>query len=529
MHYPSIMIKETDVLVIGMGVAGGVAALELAKKGVQVTLVASGEQVASANSYRAQGGVGYRSQEERSTDFKADILKAGAGLCHEKAVDQLIELGPACVEEILLSELKVPFQRDEKGNFKLTREAAHKHARILYHQDQTGRAIMEAVFKKVAAHPNITIKFKHSAVDLITLSHHSKKATDIYEPPTCVGAYVFNQETQQVDIYFAKETILATGGVGEVFLHTTNTSEARGDGLAMAYRAGVRIMNLEYIQFHPTSLYKTGEPRFLLSEALRGEGGKLLSKDFRPFMQALHPQGDLAPRDIVARGIFQEMVRTDSPHLWLDLSFKKPSFLEARFPYITTYCKSKGMDLTSEPLPIVPAAHYSCGGIAVDLVGKTTMRQLRAIGEVSCTGVHGANRLASTALLEGLVWAKVAAADIVNQLEDQKAYFPEVDHWQHGTDEVDQALIQQDWLTIKQTMWNYVGLIRSPRRLKRAIKMLSELQWEIDSFYANAKLTPELLGLRNGCQTALLITEGASRNPNSRGCHFRLSSNREIV
>ncbi|CCB89271.1 L-aspartate oxidase [Simkania negevensis] len=523
------MIKETDVLVIGLGVAGGAAALELAKKGLQVTLISSGDQISSANSYRAQGGVGYRASEEFSDDFKGDILKAGAGLCYEKAVDRLVELGPACVEEILLGELQVPFQRDEYGKLKLTREAAHQHPRILYHQDQTGRVIMEALLKKILAHPNITTHFRRSAVDLITLSHHSKKSTDIYYPPTCVGAYVFNQETEQVNIYFAKETILATGGVGEVFLHTTNTREARGDGLAMAFRAGVRIMNLEYIQFHPTSFYKTGEPRFLLSEALRGEGGKLLSKDFKPFMAAMHPQGDLAPRDIVARGIFQEMVRTDSPHLWLDLSFKNPSFLEGRFPHIYAYCKSKGVDLTREPLPIVPAAHYSCGGIAVDLVGKTTMRNLRAIGEVSCTGVHGANRLASTALLEGLVWAKAAAADIVTKWEDKKAYFPEVDGWQHGIEEVDQALIQQDWLTIKQTMWNYVGLIRSPHRLKRAVKMLTELKWEINSFYANAKLTPELLGLRNGCQTALLITEGASRNPNSRGCHFRLSSNREIV
>jgi len=515
------MIYETDVLIIGAGLAGSVAALELAKRGLQVTLVASGKNLSDANSYRAQGGIGYRGKHEQPNDFKADILEAGAGLCHESAVNQITELGPSCIEEILISELNVPFHQDKEGRLKFTREAAHRYPRILYHQDQTGRTIMEAVFKKVEKHPAITVKFLHSAVDLITLSHHSKKPTDIYQTPTCVGAYIFNQDTKNVDVYFAKETILATGGVGEVFLHTTNTKEARGDGIAMAYRAGVRIMNVEYIQFHPTSFYQAGEPRFLLSEALRGEGGKLLSKDLKPFMAAIHPQGDLAPRDIVARGIFQEMVRSDSPHLWLDLSFKKGDFLKARFPFIYTQCKEKGVDLTEKPLPIVPAAHYSCGGIAVDLVGKTTMRHLRAIGEVSCTGVHGANRLASTALLEGLVWAKTAASDIANMWENKKPYFPEVGSWQHGTEKVDQALIQQDWLTIKQTMWNYVGLIRSPRRLKRAIKMLTELKWEIDSFYANAMLTPELLGLRNGCETALLITEGASRNPASRGCHFR--------
>lgn len=523
------MIKETDVLIIGAGIAGAVAALELAKKGFEVTLVASGDDLSDSNSFRAQGGIGYRAQGERSGDFKGDILKAGAGLCYEQAVDQLVLLGPASIEEILIRELQVPFHRNQEGQLKLTHEAAHSYPRILYHQDQTGRAVMESVFMHVKSHPKITIQFCHSAVDLITLSHHSKNRSDIYEPPTCVGAYIFNHKAGCVETYFAKETVLATGGVGEVFLHTTNTKHARGDGIAMAFRAGVRIMNVEYIQFHPTSFYQSGEPRFLLSEALRGEGGKLLTKDYAPFMQHIHPQGDLAPRDVVARGIFQEMIQSDSPHLWLDLSFKKSDFLQDRFPHIYAHCKEKGFDLTKSPLPVVPAAHYSCGGIAVDLEGRTTMRHLRAIGEVSCTGVHGANRLAATALLEGLVWAKTAAVSIADFWESQKPNFPEVEPWQYGTEKVDQALIQQDWLTIKQTMWNYVGLIRSPRRLERALKMLTELKWEIDSFYANAALTPELLGLRNGCETALLITQGALRNHSSRGCHFRLSSNKEMV
>lgn len=523
------MSQETDILIIGAGIAGGVAALELAKQGFHVTLIASGTNLTAANSYRAQGGISYQAKKELPGEFKRDIMRAGAGLCYEKAVDQIVNLGPLYVESILLNELKVPFHQDEKEGLKRTREAAHRHARILYYKDQTGRAIMNVVFKKVQAHSLIDLKFCHVAVDLITLSHHSKNPTDIYKPPTCVGAYIFNQLTNKVDAYFAKETILATGGVGEVFLHTTNTKEARGDGIAMAFRSGVRIMNVEYIQFHPTSLYQEGEPRFLLSEALRGEGGQLLTKGFKKFMLEIHPQGDLAPRDIVARGIFQEMIKTDSSHLWLDLSNKRREFLKSRFPYIYAHCKSRGFDLALEPIPIVPAAHYSCGGIAVDLVGKTSMCHLRAIGEVACTGVHGANRLASTALLEGLVWAKTAAIDIASLWVNKKPYFPDVEPWRYGIEKVDQSLIQQDWLTIKQTMWNYVGLIRSPRRLKRAMKMLTELKWEIESFYANAMLTPDLLGLRNSCETALLITQGASRNPSSRGCHFRLSPNSEIM
>lgn len=517
------MIHEADILIIGAGMAGGVAALELAKKGFSVTLIASCQNRAKTNSYSAQGGISYQVKKDLNHSFKDDILKAGAGLSYEKAVDQIVELGASCVKDILIRELNVPFHQDKKGKLKFTREAAHQHPRILYHQDRTGRAIMDAMFKKLKTHPLITIKFAHHAVDLITLSHHSKKITDIYKPPTCVGAYVFSQNTRQVEIYFAKETILATGGVGQVFLHTTNTEEARGDGIAMAFRAGVRIMNLEYIQFHPTSLYQKDEPRFLLSEALRGEGGQLLTKNFKPFMSKIHPQGDLAPRDIVARGIFQEMIQTDSSHIWLDLSSKKREFLEKRFPYIYTHCKDKGLDLAIEPLPVVPAAHYLCGGIAVDLFGKTTMQRLRAIGEVSCTGVHGANRLASTALLEGLVWAKQAAFDIINSWKNKTPYFPDVEPWKHGTEKADQALIEQDLLTIKQTMWNYVGLIRSQRCLKRATKMLNELKSEIDAFYSNAILTPELLSLRNSCETALLITQGASLNPSSRGCHFRLS------
>ena len=510
------MIEETDVLIIGCGLAGAISALEIAKQGLRVTLIASGK----GSSYRAQGGISYQtSHQEDSKLFKEDILRAGAGLCYPKAVDHLVKRGPECIQKIVLEDLKVPFEKSVEGNWKLTKEAAHSVPRILYHGDTSGRSMMDAALKRIAEEPLITLKYDHTAIDLITLSHHSKRAEDLYTVPTCVGAYVLVD--QKVHTLLAQETILATGGLGEVFLHTTNGREARGDGIAMAYRAGVRIMNMEYIQFHPTSLYTIGEPRFLLSEALRGEGAKILSHDLIPFMD------ELAPRDQAARAIFQEMTRTGRSHLWLDISFKDNAFLKERFPTIYQHCQERGWDLTQAPIPIVPAAHYSCGGIAVDLEGKTTMRRLHAIGEVACSGVHGANRLASTALLEALVWAHACAQSITKNWKTD--LFPEVESWRMGRERIEEGLIQQDWITLKQTMWNYVGLVRNTHRLKRADKMLRELKWEIDAFYADAILTPELLGLRNGCETALLITQGALRNRHSCGVHYRLPSNQEII
>ena len=502
-----IMITETSVLIIGGGIAGLVSALELGDRGIDVVVISSGEGPASANSYRAQGGIGYRSPDEPEGLFKNDIMNAGAGLCNEKAVDQLVQLGPKAIEEILKG---IPFEKETSGEWKLTQEGAHSIPRILFHGDQTGKVIMEGLYQKVTNHPHVTLLHHQSAIDLITLSHHSKMAADIYQSPTCVGAYILSHQTEEVYALFAEETILATGGVGECFLHTTNGKESRGDGIAMAYRAGVRIMNMEYVQFHPTALYTVGEPRFLLSETLRGEGGQILSHEGDILVDPL------SPRDVAARAIFEEMVRTNHPHVWLDIHFKGKEALQNRFPAIYQHCKDRGWEMDKHPLPIVPAAHYSCGGVAVDLEGQTTMRGLRAIGEVACSGLHGANRLASTALLEGLVWARTCSRSI----RIKKVNFPEIEPWKMGVEKIDNALLQQDWMTIKQTMWNYVGLLRSSRRLKRADKMLRELKWEINSFYEEALLTPELLALRNGCETALLITQGALQSPRSRGCHY---------
>ena len=514
---------ESEVLIIGCGIAGCITALALAEAGIQVTLLGSGATGAESNSHAAQGGIIFQGAEDSEALLKGDILQAGAGLCNPDAVEQLIRWGPKLVRELLVDKYKVDFDCDDKGQLHLTSEGAHSIPRVIFHRDQTGKAIMAALLDAVKNSAKITFKSNHTAIDLITLSHHSKNESDIYAPLTCVGAYVMDNSRCAIDIHFAKETILATGGLGEVFLHTTNPKEARGDGVAMAYRAGARIMNMEYIQFHPTAFYHPFDRRFLLSEALRGEGAELLTSELQSFMHNYHEKGSLAPRDITARAIYQEMLRSESPHLWLDITRRDPSYLKKRFCTIYRYCLSKGFDMTKEPLPVVPAAHYSCGGIAVDAKSRTTIRYLRAIGEVACTGLHGANRLASTSLLEAIVWGKLCADHLAQELKQRDDDFPPVDPWVMSDETADIALIQQDWMTIKQTMWNYVGLIRDKNRLNRAHKMLTELKWEIESFYGRCRLTPELLGLRNGVQTALLITQGALRNRRSIGCHYRLN------
>ncbi len=512
---------ETDVLIVGSGIAGCSAAIYLAKKNCNVTVITGTSSLAQSNSSLAQGGIVHLADDDSSELLASDIIAAGAGLCFPKAVEQLVSIGPSSVKETLIELLDVPFDRKENGDLDYTAEAAHSRSRVLHFRDQTGKAIMDTMIAYLERQPNVNMLTDHTAVDLITLAHHSESLTDIYKSPTCVGVYALDNITSNVKTFFAKETILATGGVGEVFLHTTNPSSARGDGLAMAYRAGARIMNMAYIQFHPTSLYIAHERRFLLTEALRGEGAEILSLNGSSFMHKYHEKGALAPRDIVARSIYQEMLRGNSEYLLLDISSKDPDWIKKRFPCIYEYALSKNLDMTKEPLPIVPAAHYSCGGVAVDGVGQTSIRRLRAIGEVSCTGVHGANRLASSSLLEGLVWGKTTADAISDEIGKYHYSFPEVRPWVMSNEVVDSSLIQQDWMSIKQTMWNYVGLVRDTRRLRRALSMLRELQWEISLFYEKAALTPELLGLRNGIDTALLIAKGAFRNRQSIGCHYR--------
>lgn len=516
------MTRETDVLIIGTGLASCCTALTVADQGHKVLLTTRTADPLDCATSHAQGGIIYRGQNDNPDLLAKDIQTAGAGICREAAVRQLAEKGPPLVESILIDRLGVPFDRDSQGRFDVTEEGAHCMPRILHCEDLTGHAIEERFFRTVSEHPNIQILDQTTVVDLLTLSHHSKRRTDVYETPTCVGAYLLDQKTGRVTICFARETVLAAGGLGRIFLHTSNPPGARGDGIAMAYRAGARLINLEYIQFHPTTLYAPDGGNFLISESVRGEGGVLVDAKGREFVKDYHPMGSLAPRDIVSRAIHEEMLAQHLPCVYLDITHKPADWIRERFPNIYRRCMEVDIDMTQIPIPVVPAAHYSCGGVATDLQARTTIDRLWAVGEVACTGLHGANRLASTSLLEALVWGHESGRAIHERLGGQPYYFPQVDEWKHEKDPVDPALIHQDWQSIRYTMWNYVGLVRSRRRLDRARRILRELQMEVDQFYASSSLNDSLVGLRNAVQTAMAVLFAASENRTSLGCHYRV-------
>jgi len=511
----------TDLLIIGCGIAGCSAALAAAKLGISVLMITKTREPEESNTFYAQGGIIYKGDNDSEELLIKDLMRAGADLCKKDAVRMLSKKGPKLVENVLMKELKVNFDKTSKGEFHLTEEGAHSVPRIIHAEDLTGKAIEIAFINRLKKYKNITIKTSLTAIDLLTLSHHSLNPLDIYKEPTCVGAYVFDQMNNRVFPIMAKETLIATGGIGRLFLHTTNPKSARGDGIAMAYRAGARIQNMEYIQFHPTALYHPDGERFLISESMRGEGAKLINKNGKSFMEKYHKLGSLAPRDIVARGIHEEMLQDGSECVFLDISHKKADWIKRRFPNIYKKCLEYRIDITKQPIPVVPAAHYSCGGIVVDLKGRTSIKRLRAAGEVACSGIHGANRLASSSLLEGLVWGTMAGQSIAEEIKKGRDGFPKIAPWRYETEEVDPALILQDWLTIKHTMWNYVGLVRTTKRLERAEKILFELQSEIEEFYRNSKLSDDLIGLRNGIQAAIVILQAAKINRESRGCHYR--------
>jgi L-aspartate oxidase len=515
---------KTDILVIGSGLAGCAAAWVAAQKGVEVIMITRSPRPEESNTFWAQGGIIYEGKEDSPEKLVSDILTAGAGLSSPEAAWLLSREGPRLVKQILIEELGVNFDRapGDPDEWHLTAEAAHSLPRILHHKDQTGSAIERVFLERVASHPKVRLLPSATAVDLLTVSHHSEEPLDVYKPLTCVGAYVLDQQRGEILPILARETILATGGLGRVYLHTTNPPGAGGDGIAMASRAGARCINLQYIQFHPTTLYHPSG-RFLLSEAMRGEGARLVDGGGREFMPRFHPNGSLAPRDITARAIYQVMLESGEPCAYLDISHKPAAQVRDRFPGIYAHCLNLGIDITKQPIPVVPAAHYSCGGIAVDEWGRTNLVRLRAAGEVSCTGLHGANRLASTSLLECLVWgtrAGMHAAEGILSAADY--YFPAIVPWRYEHEAVDPALIAQDWLTIQQTMWNYVGLIRSEKRLNRAYEILRELDVEISRFYEKAEVTDAMIGLRNGIQTARLVLLAAKECRESRGCHYRV-------
>lgn len=517
---------QTDVLVIGCGIAGAAAALRLARdRQRQVTLITRAADPEESSSRYAQGGIVTLGEEDSADLIVKDILAAGAGLSLPSAARVLVEEGPRLVLEVLVESAGVSFDRAPDGRLAYGREGAHSCSRILHVGDATGRAIIQALIAALRRQSNVHIVDSATAVDLITFPHHAQNPLAVYEPITCHGAYVFEQSHRAVHTYLARATILATGGLGRIYRHTTNPEGARGDGLAMAYRAGARVINAEYVQFHPTVLAVPGGEGFLISEAVRGEGGRLLTPDGRSFMKAYAPRwGDLAPRDVVARAIHHEVVEHGYPYVLLDIhSVLSPNRIRERFPTIHARCLALGVDVTSQPIPVVPAAHYFCGGVWADEWGRTTVQNLYAVGEVACTGVHGANRLASTSLLEGLVWGNRAARDIVARRSLSAVGPDDVPRWEEEglEEEADPALIWRDVRTIQHTMWHYVGLVRSARRLARALRDLRHLDQDIDSFYRATRLNDALIGLRHSVQAALIVAEAAQHNRHSRGCHYR--------
>ena len=511
-------IFRTDCLVIGSGLAGSAYALQAAKLGFTVELLSLAEPLA-ANSDWAQGGIIYDATHDSPT-LARDIFEASDRTANPVAVEHLVREGPRAVEELLLEQLHVPFDRDASGALDFTREGGHSARRIIHAKDATGHAILASVAARVDVTPQITRRSGWVAIDLLTLSHNSEDLADRYQPLTCFGAYVLDTHSGETVAVLAKKTILATGGLGQIFLHTTNQPGSVGHGVAMAYRVGARLIDLEYVQFHPTVFAKKNAPRFLVTEALRGEGGVLLNTRGERFMDAVDPRGSLASRDVVARAIKQELAAKGENHALLDLSAMKPEFIRERFPTIYERCLEHGIDITQEPIPVVPAAHFACGGVHADLNGRTSVRNLNAIGETGCTGLHGANRLASTSLLECLVSAKFTALADGTDLVREAFRLPEPREWDSPTREADPVLIRQDMLQIQHTMWNYAGVVRSPKRLTRARRILLELREEIQSFYRGCRLTRDLIELRNAVQTALLIVHAASLNPRSKGCHF---------
>lgn len=504
---------ETDYLVIGSGIAGLYFALEASEHGH--VLIVTKRSPEEGSTHYAQGGISAVFADDDSFEQHVeDTLTVGDGLCHREIVEMCVREAPIHVLR-LAEKYGAEFGRLPDGTFDLGREGGHSARRIVHAKDATGREVERALLAAARVRGDrIQILSNHLAVDLLTMSKYGG-------PEACFGAYVLDQKTGDVKTVVARATVLASGGAGKVYLYTTNPDVATGDGIAMAYRAGARVGNLEFVQFHPTCLYHPYAKSFLISEALRGEGGVLKLRDGTEFMNRYHPMGSLAPRDVVARAIDNELKRTGDDYVVLDMTHLPPDFVRERFPNIHARCLQFGIDITREPIPVVPAAHYMCGGVVTDEHGRTSLRNLYAVGETAMTGLHGACRLASNSLLEGLVFGARAAADA---RDTQAVRPPGIAPWLSGaaTDSDDAIVVAQNWDEIRRTMWSYVGIVRTDKRLERARRRIELIREEIREYYWNFKITSDLIELRNIALVAHLIIESARRRKESRGLHYTL-------
>lgn len=516
--------RYCDVLIIGAGIAGLSAALEAADRGLKVHIHTKNLSLEESNTFYAQGGIVGPAPDDSPQLLYEDIVKAGCYINNRKAVSFLSETGPSIIDKFLIDRVGVEFFRNGEGLYQLTREAAHSVRRILHAKDKTGLVISRGLLRVAHDHVNVTLIKSSVALDLITNCHHSQDSQQRYEEKRVLGAYCLDRESGQVISCFAGAVIIATGGIGNLYQHTTNPSSATGDGIAMAYRAGCDVINSEFVQFHPTTLFHRDSGNFLISESLRGEGAVLLNCTGERFMERYNKElKDLAPRDEVSRAIYNEMEKTDSDSVYLDARSIKNIDLKERFPQIFNTCIKLGIDIRKDLIPVVPAAHYFCGGVKVNLKGETSVSGLYAVGEAACTGLHGANRLASVSLLEGVVFGTFASehiCKIFKPLDEQ--LLRTIPDWIYPRSEenFDSILIGSDLITIQTIMWNYVGIKRSRKRLQRALSDLNYLRHRIERFFKTSYVTVEIVSLRNSVETAVLITKAALLNSKSQGCHY---------
>lgn len=523
------MEHKSDFLIIGSGVAGLLFALKVAEFGT-VSLVTK-KKASESNTNYAQGGIaGVFGGLDSFDQHIEDTLSSGDGLCNREVVDRVVKEGPGRIRELI--DLGVSF--NIKGNapsdgaepdLDLGREGGHSHNRIVHSQDMTGREVEKVLLNQLKQHDQISLFEDHIAVDLIIYSTRMKRGhvTTTHED-FCCGAYVLDRENSQVKTFNSKITLLATGGAGKVYLYTSNPDIATGDGIAMGYRAGARVANLEFVQFHPTCLYHPDAKNFLISEAVRGEGGRLIDASGKPFMQQYDPRKDLACRDVVARAIDTELKKSGEESVFLDISRKDPAFIKKRFPNLYKNCKKFGFDMTRDPVPVVPAAHYMCGGVLTDMNGRTDIQCLFAVGETACTGLHGANRLASNSLLEALVYAEAAARQAITEFKTRDFLMPQISSWDEvGTTDSDEVvMVTQNWDEIRRFMWSYVGIVRTDKRLARAKRRVEIILEEIQKYYWDFKVTGDLIELRNLATVADLIIQCATHRKESRGLHYNI-------